>query len=251
MEKDPENNPNSADKDYGFPFVKVEPLSSPLQNEASAQRSDGIDKVAEQIDTFDKPVAKPTAIKFESKEKPERKKKSQVPLLFSLVLLILIVLASMAYFLYYLPSQEEEIQTAESTDIKIEEPQTLPETVETENVPEVAIDSLTAEVVETPPTSVPSPTNESASGGQLIVLNAKEEVRYYHLVVASLPNERIAREEAQVFLDKGKDIYLIFPSGDTRNYRLSVGKYSSFKAASEALPTAKADFNESTWILKY
>lgn len=251
MEKDPENIPDSADKDYGFPFVKVEPLSSPLQNETSAQLPEEKDKPAEQIETFDKPVTKPTAIRFESKEKPESKKKSQVPLLFSLVLLILIVLASMAYFLYYLPIQEEEIQTAESTDIKMEEPQTLPESVETEYVPEVSPDSLNAEVVETPPISAPSPTNASASGGQLIVLNAKEDIRYYHLVVASLPNERIAREEAQVFLDRGKDIWLIFPTGDTRNYRLSVGKYSSFKAASEALPTAKADFNESTWILKY
>jgi uncharacterized protein (UPF0333 family) len=251
MEKDPENNANSAEKDYGFPFVKVEPLSSPLQNEPSVQPKDEKARMVEQINIVDIPVSDPTSIKFESKIIPESRKKSQVPLLFSLVFLIVIVLASMAYFLYYLPSQEEKSLTAEIIDMKTEEPQILPETLETGNESESILDSLTTEAGESMTIQSEIPNTGFASLGTLIVLDGKEAVSSYHLVVASLPNERIAREEAQVFLDNGKDIYLIFPTGDTRNYRLSVGKYSSFKAASEALPTAKADFNESTWILKY
>ena len=251
MEKDTENNPNSADKDYGFPFVKVEPLQTSLQNETSVQSEDEKEKETVQKETLNEPVSKPAAIKFESRETPERKKKSQVPLLFSLVLLIVIVLASMAYFLYYLPNQKEETAIADIAEEKTDEPQNLPEIVEIEEAVASKQDSVVTEVVETVPAEVPAPTFAASSGGNLIILKTKESASYYHLVVASLPNEKIAREEAQVLLDKGKDIWLIFPSGDTKNYRLSVGKYSSFKSATDDLAAAKADINESTWILKY
>jgi cytoskeletal protein RodZ len=250
MEKDPENNPNSADKDYGFPFVKVDALQNPLQNEAPAHSKDVKEKFEEELETKAENKSQPKSIKFDSKEKTEKKKKSQVPLLFSLVFLIVIVLASMAYFLYFLPNQKEEIQIAQSSEEQTEEPQILSENIEPEETFGTKSDSLPLEVVETPAVEVPAPANSSLIG-KLIVLDAKEAVSSYHLVVASLPNERIAREEAQVFLDKGKDIWLIFPSGDTKNYRLSVGKYGSFTAATEALAAAKADYNESTWILKY
>jgi hypothetical protein len=250
MEKeDPDNIPNSADKDYGFPFIKVEPLHNPVQNEETLNfHAEEKERNAEEKEAFTEIQAEPTPIKFESPEIPSRNRKSHVPLLFSLVLLILIILGSMAYFLYFLPGKEIESNPAVSEEIN-EEPQIQPE-VEIEEPEEAVVDSITLQATETLPAAVPPPSAAS-TGGNLIVVDSKEDIRYYHLVVASLPNERIAREEAQVFLDKGKDIYLIFPTGDTRNYRLSVGKYSSFKAASEALPTAKADFNESTWILKY
>lgn len=249
MEKDPENNPNSENKDYGFPFVKVEPLQIPSQNETFSPSEEEKDKVAVLKETFDSPVAGPASIPYISQEKPEKEKK-RLPLLLSLVVLILVVLALMAYFLYYIPGQKGKNETVEVPEEKIEATQEVPQ-IEIEKIPEPVQDTLSAEVVETPPAVVPEPTNSAVSGGKLNLVNAKEEVTYYHLVVASLPNERIAREEAKVFLDNGKDIWLIFPSGDTRNYRLSVGKYNSFKAATEALATAKADFNESTWILKY
>ena len=250
MEKDSENNPNSADKDYGFPFVKAEPLKNSPHHEVSGQPENIKEKGSLQSESLAESGTVPTTIKFGSSEKLGNKKKSQAPLLLSLVFLIIIILASMAYFLYYLPLQSELPETPAIVEDKLEEPQIRPEViievpVESDN------DSIGAEVMETPAAEVQTPTIASPSGGNLLILNAKEDVRSYHLVVASLPNERIAREEAQVFLDKGKDIWLIFPSGDTRNYRLSVGKYSSFKTASEALAAAKADYNESTWILKY
>ncbi|MCH6198866.1 SPOR domain-containing protein [Aquiflexum sp. LQ15W] len=250
MEKDSENNLSSADKDYGFPFVKAEPLHSDVPQEISKPSGDITEIATLQKEHLADQHSVATAIKFESAEIPERKKKSQVPLLFSLILLILIVLASMAYFLYYLPGQSEIVETPEITENKTEETQVQPE-VEIEESAETLSDSIVSEVVETPSPVVTSPAIVGSTGGKLIVLTAREESSNYHLVVASLPNERIAREEAQVFLDKGKDIWLIFPSGDTRNYRLSVGKYSSFKSATDALAAAKADFNESTWILKY
>jgi hypothetical protein len=246
MEKDPENNPNSDDKDYGFPFIKVEPLQNPLPLEA-VSKTEEVEKISEIIESLPEASAQPGHIKFKTQEIPKRMKKNQVPLLFSLVLLILVVLASMAYFLYYLPEEKDAENTIQVTEVLTNTP---PEN-ELEEVVELIPDSVATEVVETPLTQVTTPSIDSAQSGKLIVLDGKDDVRHYHLVVASLPSERIAREEAQVFLNKGKDIWLIFPSGDTRNYRLSVGKYSSFQSATEDLAAAKADFNESTWILKY
>jgi hypothetical protein len=250
MENDSENNLNSADKDYGFPFVKVETLQNTLSQEVSHQSEDIKENEPKKNEILEEPVSETTAIRFESPEIPERKKKSQVPLLFSLVLLILIVLASMAYFLYYLPGQSNVEEKAEIVENQVAEPQ-IQQEEEIDKPVEKLNDSIISEVEEIPAPVVTEPAIASSSTGKLNVLTAKEDMRYYHLIVASLPNEKIAREEAQVFLDKGKEIWLIFPSGDTRNYRLSVGKYSSFKSATDALAGAKADFNESTWILKY
>ncbi|MCL6258809.1 SPOR domain-containing protein [Aquiflexum sp. TKW24L] len=248
MEKDPEINPASDDKDYGFPLVKVEPLQNPLPVESVSQPEE-VEKISEIIESLPETIPHPANIKFKTQDIPKRKKKNQVPLLFSLVLLILVVLASMAYFLYYLPGQKDAENTALVAEEITEEPKIQPEN-KVEEVFEPIHDSTASEVVEIPLPQVPA-SIVSTTNGKLIVLESKEDVRYYHLVVASLPNERIAREEAQVFLNKGKDIWLIFPSGDTRNYRLSVGKYSSFKSATDDLAAAKTDFNESTWILKY
>lgn len=250
MENDSENTLNSADKDYGFPFVKVEPLQNTSSHEVSHQSEDIRENEPKKNEILAEPVSGTTDIKFVSPEIPENKKKSSAPLLFSLLLLIVIVLASMAYFLYYLPGQSSEEEKAEIVENKVADPKIQLEEEIDEPI-ETVLDSIVSEVEEIPAPAVTEPASSSYTTGKLNVLTAKEEMRYYHLIVASLPNEKIAREEAQVFLDKGIEIWLIFPSGDTRNYRLSVGKYSSFKSATDALAGAKADFNESTWILKY
>lgn len=251
MDKETEINPNSDDKDFGFPFAKVEPLDNPSHIEVNSTLVEENHKVVlESKETSAEPKINRVLIPFEPKEKPEEIKKNRISFLLTLVILILVVMSSMAYFLYYLPNQKELAETIPVTVDKKELPQMTPE-IKVVEVPESEVDSLSIELTETTPSVSPTAPSVTSSGGNLIVVNTKEDISYYHLVIGSLPNERIAREEAQVFLENGKDIWLIFPSGDTKNYRLSVGKYSSFKAAAEALATAKADFNESTWILKY
>ncbi|MCR9015607.1 SPOR domain-containing protein [Aquiflexum gelatinilyticum] len=250
MENDSENNLNSADKDYGFPFVKVEPLQNTSTQEVSQQSEDIKESEFKKNEILEQQVSGTNDLKFDAPKIPESKKKNSAPLLFGLVLLILIVLASMAYFLYYEPIQSNLEEKGEMVENKVAEPQ-LQQADEIDEPVETVNDSIVSEVEEVPALVVTEPATTSSATGKLNILTVKEEITYYHLIVASLPNEKIAREEAQIFLDKGKEIWLIFPYEDTKNYRLSVGKYSSFKSATDALAGAKADFNESTWILKY
>lgn len=242
------------DKDYGFPFVDVRPLSS-TENQKS-EPSQSADPVAESA-TIEPETSVPGSlsnpIHFERKE---TQKRNQTPLLITLVFMLAVILAAMAYFLYYIPAEETVKEVTET-----QKPEAMQEAEPV--VDEVAADTVVLEVPLTleneeepvkeadaaPVTQTqPAPTG---AVGQLHLVESKGERPIYHLIVASLPNERIAREEAQVFLNSGRDVWMIFPVGDTKNFRLSVGSFGSFKSASEALPQAKNDFGESTWILKY
>lgn len=244
------------DKDYGFPFVEVKPLAA-IENQKSAP-SQSVDLEAEssalELDTA-APVPSSNPIHFDRKE---TQKRNQTPLLITLVFMLAVILAVMAYFLYYTP--QEEIIGKKSAIVQAETTQEV----------EPAADLLTSDTVtlETPLTSDIAEAEESQKEtatasvtlsqpspadviGKLNLVESQGERPVYHLIVASLPNERIAREEAQVLMDRGKDIWMIYPAGNTKNFRLSVGSFGSFKSASEALPQAKNDFGESTWILKY
>ena len=64
-------------------------------------------------------------------------------------------------------------------------------------------------------------------------------------------SERLAREEADKYLGLNKNTWIIFPYGDIRNYRIAVGKFDNIESATEAWETAKGEFGEAIWILKY
>lgn len=255
IDKEDETTKNSDDKDYGFPFVAVKPLGSAISSDEKVSNKkeekipDPVQKPAmEAVEQI--PVAAP--IKFNTEDRGIRKRKSQLPLLISLVFLIVIILASLAYFLYYLPENEtanqESPQIAET--ITADEPDKLEEIV-TDDSDEVVEAEI--EVIE----SVPEPTLPESQPiieskvGQLSIVDKRGEVPFYNLIVASSPNERIARAEAQKFIDKGNDVWIIFPFGNTNNYRISVGRYGDLESATKALESIKVEINESSWILKY
>lgn len=243
------------DKDYGFPFVEVKPLASAesqRSNPSQPLNADPEDSTRPEKDTT-VPGSLSNPIHF---ERNEIRKRNQTPLLVTLVFMLAVILAVMAYFLYYSPPSESSIK---ETTAMLPETSPEPEPV----VEETQSDSIAEELPSTPveveealpeatvPPTVQSNTLPSGAIGKLHLVEAKGERATYHLIIASLPNERIAKAEAQVILDKGRDVWMIFPTGDTKNYRLSVGSFGSFKSASEALPQAKNDHGESTWILKY
>lgn len=257
--KEPDELRGKEDKDYGFPFVEVKPLSAvetvksqPVQ--AHLPNLGSADSESEKIAVAS--GANPIQI-----EKRPSKKRNNTPLLITLVMMLVLILAAMAYFLYYSPSEVSVRDQA----LRSETPQALqpiqlePEPAADEDMEEVQEDEvvLTQEeekpiITESVASGVTQPAAKSSStSGKLQLVESKGEKATYHLIVASLPNERIAREEAQVFLNAGKDVWVLFPIGETKNYRLSVGNFGSFKSASEALPHAKIEFGESTWILKY
>lgn len=114
-------------------------------------------------------------------------------------------------------------------------------------------------VVESPETTT-VPTEEIEENGTTIDLNqagelirieTKPERAQYFIVVGSLPNERFALNESDKYWDRANELYLILPNEDSKNHRLAIGRFSDFTAANNELQRVKDQYTEALWILKY
>jgi hypothetical protein len=170
---------------------------------------------------------------------------------------ILLLLSVMAYFLYYDSNEHEDsleqVQVSESAAVTIEAtpmPVITEESAESE-IPE-SIDPIVLETENLADASTPGRgQNGTLSRGVITEVISKEQSPRYFIVVGSVPNLIMAKEESEKYLAKGLDLWMILPNEDSKNVRLAIGKYSSFREASNALQPAKAQFSESVWILKY
>jgi cytoskeletal protein RodZ len=247
-----DNKPNIEDKDYGFPFVEVTPLvSNVFSDKKGTVESDTGSLITPEVEVPVTPqIPKPlvSSIKIKSDKKSSGRKKSQLPLLMSLVFLIVIILGAIAYFLYYLPESEKLLQSSSpiSSEEMIAEEQ-VSDIFEESYTEEEIDDSVSETVIDVPTVT---PTVEAVTG-EIIVVDSRGEIPYYNVIIASSPNERIARTEAQKIIDKGRSVWIIFPFGNTNNYRISVGRYEDLESATKAMEVAKVELNESSWILKY
>lgn len=231
---DSENKESAKDKDYGFPFVDVVPVR-PISNEPFEPITEN---PLEEIQRLEKIISRLTALL-------EKKNKSRSPLLLSLILSMVVIMMGMAYLLYFLPNQKEEVPNliseeivnAEITPILIEEEVLLEE--ENDLAEPIEVTDVLVEVV------------EEVKVAEIIPITEKESLPSFYIIAGSLPNERLARIEAEKTLGKVPTVWLISPTGNTRNYRISVGKYDNLPSATEALQKAKLEFDESLWILKH
>jgi hypothetical protein len=94
-------------------------------------------------------------------------------------------------------------------------------------------------------------TGPESKSTAINIVDKKEEIPYYHVIVASSTDKINLNTDAQKLLDKGKSVWIIFPHDSINNYRISVGKYKDYKSASKALEKAKMELAETSWILKY
>lgn len=254
-EKDNESSPNIEDKDYGFPFVEV----TPIQVSIVLEKKEKIETIQKNTTVSDKEnsiisgIPKPSepTLKIKSDKKVTRKAKSQLPLLLSLVFLIVIILGSIAYFLYYLPESNSNPDTS-GLIVSDETVVEAPMSDEIDNVDpdmgKMEDEGTNTEAENDIPEVVSIPEIVTA---EIIVVDRRGEIPLYNVVVASSPNERIARAEAQKMIDKGKTAWIIFPFGNTNSYRISVGRYEDLESATKAMEIARVELNESSWILKY
>jgi hypothetical protein len=87
--------------------------------------------------------------------------------------------------------------------------------------------------------------------GNLIRVEAKADRPQYFIIVGSLPNEGLALKEANQYLGRTPELYLISPMDGGKNYRLALSKFDTFKAAAAKLEEIKSQYTEELWILKY
>ncbi len=123
-----------------------------------------------------------------------------------------------------------------------------------QNQPALNQDPISSENISNPNISKPAETGTTianTASGNLIRVESKAERPQYFIIVGSLPNERLAMEEARQYFGRSAEIYLIAPYEGGKNYRLALSKFGSFKAAAEKLEEIKSQYTEELWILKY
>lgn len=181
-------------------------------------------------------------------------------LTYFLISSIVLLLSVMAYFLYYMPEEREDSieEVQNSKPVKVITETVLPKVVnESLNDSSVTTnDELRVNDVESLEQNKEIPTTigeqmQSSLRGKITEIQSKEQASRYFIVVGSVPNLNLAMEESEKYLRKGVDLWMILPNEDSKNVRLAIGKYNSFREASSALESAKTQFNESVWILKY
>ncbi|MCM0041893.1 MAG: hypothetical protein NBV61_03895 [Algoriphagus sp.] len=94
-------------------------------------------------------------------------------------------------------------------------------------------------------------TIASTNPVNLIAITSKGDKKRFFLVIASLPKETLIQDFASKMSTKPTAMYLITPYTDSPNYRLAIGKFDSWNAASEELAKVKSQYAADLWILNY
>ena len=257
-EENKEKLTGQSENDYGFPFAKVTPLKAKSESRIDTDEIEPIvpkEAAGEKVETVE--IKK----QIKAQTSARKNKSSHLPLQFSLVMLILIILSAMAYFLYFLPEEErqfgflEALKKSGEIEVKLEDATAESDVEELsafeaiEETPledqEYIIEEEEAQVVvqDTVPVM-------SAAGNIFEVKERSSSVNYY-IIVSSTPSMQFAMSQAKDFQLKNKNVWIIFPYGENRNYRLSIGKFDALADATDALENLKAEYGASIWILKY
>lgn len=274
--KDSEKRQWTDPKDYGLPYVEITPLhiKSIAKPKLTEQAPDPVEKepiasvVNPEVSAEKSEVKQPAELtKTETKSEPTntssptKKEKKTSPSWAWLVLVLAVALVSV--IIWQLQSQNgstnevSQEELAEKTPA--EEPAPSPQeqaesTASDQNQTVVNQDSISLINNSNPNISKPAETGTTIAinvSGNLIRIESKAERPQYFIIVGSLPNENLAIEEANQYLTKSSEIYLISPIEGSRNYRLALYKFDSFRLASEELEKIKSQYNEELWILKY
>ncbi|MGM0946112.1 MAG: hypothetical protein ACQEW9_13085 [Bacteroidota bacterium] len=275
------NTPQWSDpKDYGLPFVEVKSLSDVSQAPDESPTGSSPKEVKEDLSAAalraktahavkpvitHEPLAEEDEI-FEEKgqvekaspvEKIEKKKSNWA------VYVVFVGLLLISTVVWQLMKEEESspnvLITGDNLEsLSLSEMETGNEDVKNSLAEEEEMaESEPVEVKEEIPIAESSTNEESGttieqvSTGSLIRVESKATRPQYFIVVGSLPNERLAIQESSQYYDRVEELFLISPYDDVPNYRLAIGKFTSFTQANNELEQVKDQYTEALWILKY
>lgn len=263
-------------KDYGLPFVEITPIRAKAIPIEAIVALPYVDKEVEQE------IEKMAPANFEERAEPivletpvavEIKKEAIKPILSiseekkkpaTWVWAVLILGLAMVTFIIW------QIQSNSSTSSDIEQPEIAEESSVKEATEAVSLqpESTTADQSQNfvnqdtiqvinnsnPNISKPAETGTTIANtatGNLIRIESKAARPQYFIIVGSLPNEKLAIEEASQYFSNSPELYLISPEEGSRNYRLALSKFGSFRLAADELERIKSQYTEELWILKY
>ncbi|SFU12612.1 hypothetical protein SAMN04489724_4130 [Algoriphagus locisalis] len=250
-------------KDYGLPYVEVVPLA---QTDAPKREEEVIAPIdVSEVKKRTIQSVKPSFAEEEKASKPEQKeqkieaKKSNNSWIWIAAVLALAVVLVIIWQMNksVVPNQDsEELVSGPIEGLAAEENDAVSlnstpteETQLSDNQPSIS-DSITSvsPVAESAQTGT---TIASEVSGTLVRVEEKASRPYFYVVVGSLPNEAMAIEEAQKYMDRAETVYLILPYEDVTNYRLAIAGSIGFTEMTEELARVKDQYTEDLWILKY
>jgi hypothetical protein len=262
-EKESSSKQWSDPKDFGLPFVEITPLSSgktkakakeiqpepvlPVAQPPKVETAPKQEKKKETKPT--KPISPPQA--------PTSKKSGSKTWVWVVVFVFIGAISLIVWQLQsgsFLSSDFEDQANKELSQDLPEEKKAIAEVTPVPALDSLAKrDSLAAIGVTTnlATTSKSGTTIASNSKVNLISITSKGEKKRFFLVIASLPKETLIQDFASKMTMKPAEMYLITPYADSPNYRLAIGKFDSWNAASEELTKVKGQFAADLWILNY
>lgn len=272
-----ENNSNTHwpdPKDYGLPIVDIKPIRIiPVESSIEVVSSKDVEVLKEEVDpspeiqsidsvksdelkAVETPVPVMPMPKIAKSIPAKKQSKSWIGVTAVLALLIVAVI------IWQMTASNNEVESVVAIEAAAIQSPTISEdsnsSVNDSKVTEIQDSENQSSITElpsSPTTPIQNPetgtTIDPTAAGTLIRVESKAARPTYFIIVGSLPNERLALEEAPQYQNRVPALYLITPYDDTRNYRLAIGSFGSFTKANEELERIKADYTEALWILKY
>ncbi len=250
-------------KDFGLPFVEITPLSSAKsKTKVKEIQPEEVVPIVEagKVDTAPKQEKKKETKQSrplaDPKNKAEKKSTSKTwvwVVVFGFIGAVSVIVWQLQSG-QLLSSDLENQGTKELAQNLVEEQKTSAEVV-----PVPPTDSLAKEDSLASPAPAPNLPTASKSGttiastnkGNLIPITSKGAKKRFFLVIASLPNEALINDFAAKMTVKPAAMYLITPYADSPNYRLAIGEFDNWNAASMELAKAKSQYAADLWILNY
>lgn len=273
---EPDKKQWSDPKDYGLPYVEIAPIvpksepelaiseqahpevssypSQVLDESAASEIELGAAMVEEKLENFPKNQTSSS----DSKSAEEEKSKSWQ------WAVLLVGLGIVGVIIWQLQANlnttagEGPVAAAEES-IQQPPPPSPSQTTADSTLTDQNQDTVNQQNIDSLSVSNPNISKPTESGttiantavGNLIRVESKAAQAQYFIIVGSLPNERMALEEANKYLGSSTEIYLIEPFDGGKNYRLALSKFDSFKVAAANLEEIKSQYTEELWILKY
>jgi hypothetical protein len=72
-----------------------------------------------------------------------------------------------------------------------------------------------------------------------------------YIIVASFPNEQLARSHAGQLVQRGEQPAIIAPYPPANRYRVAASYYDSLENAEAALPQFRQNYGADAWLLRY
>ncbi len=262
-EKESSSKQWSDPKDFGLPFVEITPLSS-AKSKTKVKETQA-EEVVQVADTSKVETAPKQEKKKDSKQTrpisppqaPSAKKSNSKTWVWVVVFAFVGAVSVIVWQLQSGSLLSSDLGDQDTKELAQDLPEEMKAPAEVTAAP--AADSLAKEdslTNSTAATNLPAATNSgtnlaSTNPVSLTPITSKGEKKRFFLVIASLPNESLIKDFAAKMTVRPTTMYLINPYTDSPNYRLAIGKFDTWNAASNELAKLKAQYAADLWILNY